>query len=56
VDTMKTPSYYIVTSHFETIVERVIICNILSFLLHPCFGMVWIVVGHFVFQYMDIIR
>ena len=42
VDTMASPFYYILTLYFKTIVEWAIICNILSFFLHPYFGMVWV--------------
>ena len=34
--------YYILTLYFEIIVEMIVVCNILSFLLHPYGGMVWI--------------
>lgn len=37
VGTMVAPLYYILTLYFEIAIERVIVCNILLFLLHPMF-------------------
>ena len=49
VDTMAAPFYYLLMLYFETIVENAMVCNIFLFLLDPCFGMVWVVVGHLLY-------
>ena len=41
---------YILMLSFRTIVEKAIVCSILSFLFHPCFNIVWIVVCNFIFS------
>ena len=45
--------YYILTLYFKTTVRKVLICNILSFLLHVYFGMVWIAVRQVFFTKME---
>ena len=53
VDAMMALFYYILTLYFEIAIEKVVVCSILSFLLHPCSSMVWMVLCQFFSQNME---